>query len=87
MEQILYTLYDRVAQLHKFPRFYRTAGDAIRACSLAVKDPQTELGQFPKEFELFEIGTFNDLNGKMLILETPKRICLLADLLPRDGDK
>lgn len=81
MTQYLYSIYDRVAGIHRFPQFYRTAGQAIRACSGAVEDPQTELGKYPGDFELYEIGSMSDEKGILVQAEDqPKRICLLADL-------
>lgn len=41
-----------------------TDGAMIRNLQSAVKNTQTQIGQFPKDFELWKIGTIDEQTGK-----------------------
>lgn len=44
-----------------FPEANRV--NAIRGLSIVVNDKQTQIAHFPQDFELFEVGTFDDETG------------------------
>jgi len=46
-----------------FPEINRV--NAVRGLSIVVNDPNTQLHHFPQDFELFQIGTFDDETGKL----------------------
>lgn len=39
--------------------------NAIRGLSIVVNDPNTQIHHFPEDFELFQVATFDDVNGKI----------------------
>lgn len=48
------------------PVFVVARGLAVRGFSDAVNNPQSEMGQHPADFTLFEIGEFDQVSGKLL---------------------
>lgn len=61
----IFTVYDKVAEFHMQPFFARTNGEAIRSFSQAVnEDPQkSQIAAHPHQYELFEIGSFDEQLG------------------------
>lgn len=45
------------------PIFFLATGEAIRAFTQAVNDKTGAIGQYPADYTLFEIGTFNQDDG------------------------
>lgn len=58
-----YTIYDSKAGYYNRPFLVRTKGEALRLFQQAANDTTTSLGQYPEDYILFEIGTFDDLSG------------------------
>lgn len=48
--------------------------EAIRYFSDGVKAEKTELSVHPGDFELFLLGSFDDLTGRYVNLDVPERI-------------
>lgn len=67
----LYVVYDEKALVYKYPQFQRSAGEAIRSFTLAVQDQNTEIGKFPEDFTLYEVGAFDDQNAQFESLPNP----------------
>lgn len=61
----LYSIYDSKAKLYFRPFTARTRGEALRLFQQAANDKQTQIGEYPEDFILFEIGEFNDSNGNL----------------------
>lgn len=65
METKIYTIFDTKTSAYMQPFFARTDGDAKRMIVETAKDTKTNLHQYPGDFTLFRIGTFNDQDGKV----------------------
>lgn len=65
------TVLDTKGGYYKTPFFTKTTGDALRAFETIAKDPNHEIGKFPSDFTLMELGSWDDLKAKMSILENP----------------
>lgn len=74
MEMILVSILDLKAESYRFPQFYPSLGQAIRAFQTSANDPEIEIGRYPEDFVLCEMGTFDDKTGKMILNEHPKQI-------------
>ena len=70
----LYSIRDAKAEAYGNPFTQKTKGEALRSFMTAVNDPKTTLHQYPEDFDLYQIGTWNDQNGKIDHLETPKHL-------------
>lgn len=58
------------------PVFVAATGAGIRSFADEVNrvDAQNEMNKHPGDFELFELGTFDDSTGRFLLFETPKSV-------------
>ena len=64
MKANMYSVYDKVAE--KYMGIFESTNDATaaRAFEVACKDKKTQVGEKPKDYQLFKIGTFDDNNGE-----------------------
>lgn len=80
----------RDVKAEAFPRppiFFIATGQAMRAFADACQDKNTEMGQHPADFTLFEIGWFDQTEGKLIprtggILELGNGLAFLAETTP-----
>jgi len=64
MKMGIFTLYDTKSEMHGRPFFSENRGAAIRSIQMSLKaDPKSVLSQYPGDFGLFDLGTFDDENG------------------------
>jgi len=63
MNYLVYSILDTKAEQYHNPFYAPTRGVAIRQFSEAVNDEKTELYKYPKDFILYEIGTFDGDHG------------------------
>jgi hypothetical protein len=73
----MYSIQDQKAQLFHPPYFTQTYGEAERIFTTIVNDPNNQISQYPEDFNLYHLGTYNDETGKMSSLDTPEH-CLKA---------
>lgn len=59
----IFSVYDSKANSYMLPFFIQNAPMAIRSFANAANDPATDIGKFPTDFTLFEIGTYDDQGG------------------------
>lgn len=78
----LYSVLDLKAGFFKPPFCARSNGEAIRMLAEAARDPDTQLAQYPDDFALYELATFNDVTGAIDPI-APGHVCGVAQLLPR----
>jgi len=78
MLMYIYTVRDSAAQLYGRPFYCVNVGHAIRGFTDQVNSPgdgQNDLFNHSDDFELFELGTYDDENAGFSLLEQPKPIC------------
>lgn len=71
MKRNLYSVYDHKAELYGTPFALITNGEAVRAFKRLVEDKNTMPGQYPGDFQLVHLGTFDDSTGKLEGFERP----------------
>lgn len=83
MHHIIVAVRDR--QLNAFLRPFTAAtrGQAIRAFSDEVNRPDSDLAKHPADYELYELGTFEETSGKLLPNEQPQQLALASNLIER----
>lgn len=62
---ILVALYDRATEAHAAVMTVRTRGEAIRSFRAECANKQSPIAQNPTDFELWELGTYNDETGEI----------------------
>lgn len=73
-KMILVSVRDKKAEAFHPPYTVPTKGIAIRAFGDAVLKGGTDLSQHPEDFDLFMIGEFDQLSGKLIPCD-PVSIC------------
>lgn len=73
MTLILFTIRDIKAATFAAPFTAPTRGMALRMFADHVNDPQSMPHKHPEDFELYELGTYNDQDGA-ISAATPKQL-------------
>lgn len=78
---------DRAANAFGRPAFVTAAGAGIRSFQdeLNRAGADNVMNQHPDDFDLFELGVFNDETGKFVLFDEPKQIAVGKQLVvPRE---
>ena len=85
MKRIVFSVYDRRAELFMAPFLMVSQGQATRSFGDEVNraDRENVVHQHPEDFELFEFGTWDDVTGRYELFGAPRRLVLASDLVVR----
>jgi len=74
---------DEALQAFNRPFFVNSAGFAMRSFEDEVNrdDPNNAMLHHPKDFSLWQIGTFDEESGRMESLDVPIRLCQAESVL------
>lgn len=75
----LFAIYDSKAEAYLPPFFMKSKGEAIRALSNHVNDPQHNFNKYAADFTLFELGSWDDSTAKFDLLNTPHSLGVLIE--------
>lgn len=67
----VFAVRDNKAGMYHVPFCAQNAVIAARMLNQAVNDPNTQLSMFPEDFDLFQVGEFDDVAGKLEALTAP----------------
>jgi hypothetical protein len=78
MKQIICTVKDRAADAYGRPMFVPSAGVAIRSFSDEINrnNAENQLFNHPDDFDLYELGEFDDNTALFALHEQPKLLSL-----------
>ena len=65
----LFTVYDSKGEIYRPPFAMVSTGAAIRGFITILNDPASEHSKYPADFTLFEVGSFDETNCKLVIHE------------------
>lgn len=71
---LIFAVYDKKSLAYANPFYYHQKGQALRGFDDAVNDPQSPLQKHPEDFQLFQIGEWNDTTGVITPLPNPVHI-------------
>lgn len=76
MEYVLCAIRDSKSDTYTPPSCFRHSGQAIRAFIDNIKQPQQDqvsqlMSRYPGDYDLYELGKFNDETGQFLSNEKP----------------
>lgn len=82
MLQVIVSVKDTAAQAFGRPVFVPAIPVAVRSFRDEVnrKDSTEDLARHPDDFELYELGTFDDSTGIVQVLESPRMVARAKDL-------
>lgn len=82
MKHEMFVIYDSKAEAFLTPFFCKTEGMALRSVLQAMRDPSSQFSQFPEDFALWRIGTYQDFDGTFELLDSPTIVSSLH-LIPK----
>lgn len=75
MENFVFSVYDRKAQYYLPPFASRSEAEAVRAFVELVMNSETPISQYPADFDLMQVGTFNlESGGLNPVVPVPRPI-------------
>ena len=87
MESKIYAIYDSKAEAFMQPFFAGTAGLALRSFADAANNPDSVIAKYPHDFELFELGVFDDQSGKFVIHEHRKPLGFAHEYVEKESPR
>lgn len=78
MEMKIFAVKDQKGDMFNQPFQQRTVGEAERMMSRLIEDPQSMVGKFPEDFDLYELGSYNTLNGVIKPHDSPRHVAPLT---------
>ena len=81
MNQVIVSVKDTAAQAFGRPVFVPTVSVAVRSFRDEVNrsDSKEDMAQHPEDFELYELGSFDDSTGTIEVIE-PRLVARAKDL-------
>ncbi|AXH76049.1 MAG: nonstructural protein [Microviridae sp.] len=78
MNHVMITILDRAAGAYSRPSFYAATGQAIRQFQDEINraDKDNVLFAHPDDFDLYELGSFDDNTGAFKLLDKPRQIAI-----------
>lgn len=83
----VFAIRDSKAGMYNQPFHMNLVGEAERALHRLVNDDKSTISQYPEDFDLFEIGEFDDQSGLYQCLDTPRHILKAAQLVGKQPSK
>lgn len=79
-----FSLRDTKAEVFAAPFFVPNENIARRLVGRMLQDHRSDLAQYPADFMLYSVGTYNTENAA-LISEQVELVCSVSSLLPKDN--
>jgi hypothetical protein len=76
----VYSVKDQKAEFFMSPFIQRNKGEAIRGLEQAGKDPKSLIHSSPVDFDLFELGEWDDTTGSIVPHESPEHVINAKDI-------
>lgn len=75
----VFTLFDKKAAVFHPPVYLHSEAEARRHFAMASKQhPDSSIGAYPEDFDLYDLGTFCDNEGRYFG-DAPQFVCNLTD--------
>lgn len=80
MRLIVVAIKDRAVDAFMLPQFVAHVGAAVRGFSDAVNNKDSQFHGHPEDYDLFELGHFEDTTG-LFEVGTPRQVAIGKDLV------
>lgn len=81
MVQKMYSVRDSKAEFYERPFLQHTHAEAQRSFASIARDPQNPIGKNPEDFDLYYLGEYDNVTGKLDPLPAPEHIVKANALL------
>lgn len=79
---VVFAIRDIKVDAYLNPWFAPTRGAGIRAFEDGVNsDPQAPIALHPSDYELFELGLFNQVTAEFELLDRPRSLCTAESVI------
>lgn len=78
--QIMFAIRDSKGEAYGVPFVKNARGEAERVFTQLRNQKDSTIGQFPEDYDLFEIGTFDPDTGKVVGHDSPRHMVKAVDL-------
>lgn len=76
----MFTIRDSRAECYNTPFFQKSHGDAERSFMSLAQDDKSLISQYPEDFDLYFLGEYDDISGKVKTLDTPQHLLKAATI-------
>ena len=87
MKLKVYSLYDIKAQIYLSPRYYHNQPHAMRMFEIEHRQNQSVVGMYPHDFQIMELGEFDDNFGTFDVHKKPIAVCTIGDIFDLTAKK
>lgn len=70
----IYVIFDSVARVYNRPFFMLNKGEATRAFQDLSNDHNSNIGQHPEDYTLYEMGSYIQATGNFVLYDNPVKI-------------
>lgn len=77
-------VWDHAVSAYGVPIFVNALGQAIRSFSDECNRKESAIGAHPKDYDLFQLGEYDDQTGNCVSLPVPVRIAVGQDLVVKE---
>lgn len=74
MIQKVYSIRDGKGEFYCPPFFAKTHGEAERSFHTLANDEKSQVNAYAEDFDLYHLGEFDNVTGKLMPLPTPTHI-------------
>lgn len=68
----LFSVHDSKAEAYLQPIYFKSTGEAIRAFQTTCNDEKSQFNQYPSDFTLVELGSWDELTAKIITHDQPR---------------
>lgn len=79
----MYVIFDTKAQIYNKPFYFVNQDIAIRACQDLIDAQDNDIAKNPEDFSLFCIGSYDDTDATIELLEAKHHVLSFHELKPR----
>lgn len=76
----IYAILDKKGGIFNQPFYQHTHGTAERAFQELAKDPQSFVSKYPSDYDLYHLGSYDDVTGMIKTEQKPVHIINAAQL-------
>lgn len=78
--KVVISIKDSALDAFMQPWYVQTAAQAVRSFNQEVNNPESPMNRTPDDFDLYELGTFDENTGQHHNHETPQRLARAKDM-------
>lgn len=74
MEKKYFSIRDSKSEIFSTPFLQHSHAEAERTLAHLSQDKNSQISQFPEDFDLYFLGTFDDVKGTAVFLDSPQHV-------------